>query len=393
MRDASNKIVKEGSFVVTPDKLKSLWNTYEKALYKSETTGRVSEYEASFNEAKKKGMDDYNAMLYAGSRARGLIDFAVAGNTMKVINQLIPFSNAAVQGLRSAAMRAKENPSGFAMRIALFSLIPEIAVYSLSRGDKDKEKMYESLPDWQRDMFYNIYMGNNKWLAVPKPFELSLFGSALNRGMSYAEGNKKAFDGFAGTTYKSLMPIEGTDIAGPWQKMYEVSANYDFFRRKEIIPRSQSALDMSLRDTESASRIGKVIGDLMKADPRMVDHYIKGQFSYFGKSALELSNMGRPKGEASDEFKLSEKSGFVKDNSAYVSKPVQELRDFTDKWGLNSHRWMKYFRMYQNNYFNEKDPKVKEQLGNEMMDFAEQLLNLHKEVGIEELQKQKKGKD
>jgi hypothetical protein len=393
MRDASNKIVKEGSFVVTPDKLKSLWNTYEKALYKSETTGRVSEYEASFNEAKKKGMDDYNAMLYAGSRARGLIDFAVAGNTMKVINQLIPFSNAAVQGLRSAAMRAKENPSGFAMRIALFSLIPEIAVYSLSRGDKDKEKMYESLPDWQRDMFYNIYMGNNKWLAVPKPFELSLFGSALNRGMSYAEGNKKAFDGFAGTTYKSLMPIEGTDIAGPWQKMYEVSANYDFFRRKEIIPRSQSALDMSLRDTESASRIGKVIGDLMKADPRMVDHYIKGQFSYFGKAALELSNMGRPKGEASDEFKLSEKSGFVKDNSAYVSKPVQELRDFTDKWGLNSHRWMKYFRMYQNNYFNEKDPKVKEQLGNEMMDFAEQLLNLYKEVGIEELQKQKKGKD
>ena len=393
MRDASNKIVKDGSFVVTPDKLKSLWNTYEKALYKSETTGRVSEYESSFNEAKKKGMDDYNAMLYAGSRARGLIDFAVAGNTMKVINQLIPFSNAAVQGLRSAAMRVKENPSGFAMRVALFSLIPEIAVYSLSRGDKDKEKMYESLPDWQRDMFYNIYMGNNKWLAVPKPFELSLFGSALNRGMSYAEGNKKAFDGFGGSAYKSLMPVEGTDIVGPYGKILEVTANYDFFRDKEIIPRSELALDMSLRDTAGASRIGKVIGDLMEKDPRMVDHYIKGQFSYFGKAALELSNMGRPKGEARDEFKLSEKSGFVKENSAYVSKPVQELRDFTDKWGLNSHRWMKYFRMYQNNYFNEKDPKVKEQLGNEMMDFAEQLLSLYKEVGIEELQKQKKGKD
>lgn len=392
LNDAANRITKEGSFVVTPDKLKSLWHTYERALYKSETTGRVSEYEASFNEAKKKGMDDYNAMLYAGSRARGLIDFAVAGNTMKVLNQLIPFSNAAVQGLRSAAMRAKENPAGFAMRVALFSLIPEIAIYSLSNNDEDKRKMYEALPDWQRDMFYNVYMGNNKWLSVPKPFELSLFGSALNRGMSYAEGNKKAFDGFSGSAYKSLMPVEGTDIVGPYGKILEVTANYDFFRDKEIIPRSELALDMSLRDTAGASRIGKVIGDFIGKDPRMVDHYIKGQFSYFGKAATEISNLGRPKGEAKDEFKLSEKSGFVKENSAYVSKPVQELRDFTDQWGLNGHRWMKYFRLYQNNYFNEKDPKVKEQIGIQMMDFAEQLLNLYKEVGIEEIQKIKRGK-
>lgn len=391
--DAAKKLTKEGSFVITPDKVKSLWNTYEKALYKSETTGRVSEYEASFNEAKKQGMDDYNAMLYAGSRARGLIDFAVAGNTMRVINQLIPFSNAAVQGLRSASIRAKENPAGFAMRVALFSLIPEVAIYSLNRGDEKKQKMYEALPDWQRDMFYNVYVGNNKWLSIPKPFELSLFGSALNRGMSYADGNKKSFDGFGGSAYKSLMPVEGTDIVGPYGKILEVTANYDFFRDREIIPRSQLALDMSLRDTEDASRIGKVIGDLMKADPRMVDHYIKGQFSYFGKTALELSNMGRPKGEARDEFKLSEKSGFVKENSAYVSKPVQELRDFADKWGLNQHRWMKYFKLYQNNYFNEKDPKLKEQIGNDMMDFAEQLLALYKEVGIEELQKQKKNKE
>ena len=391
--DAAKKLTKEGSFVITPDKVKSLWNTYEKALYKSETTGRVSEYEASFNEAKKQGMDDYNAMLYAGSRARGLIDFAVAGNTMRVINQLIPFSNAAVQGLRSASMRAKENPAGFAMRVALFSLIPEVAMYSLNSGDEKKQKMYEALPDWQRDMFYNVYVGNNKWLSIPKPFELSLFGSALNRGMSYAEGNKKAFDGFGGSAYKSLMPVEGTDIVGPYGKILEVTANYDFFRDREIIPRSQLALDMSLRDTEDASRIGKVIGDLMKEDPRMVDHYIKGQFSYFGKTALELSNMGRPKGEARDEFKLSEKSGFVKENSAYVSKPVQELRDFADKWGLVQHRWMKYFKLYQNNYFNEKDPKLKEQIGNDMMDFAEQLLALYKEVGIEELQKQKKNKE
>lgn len=392
LANAADKVTKSGSFVITPDKVASLWHAYEKALYKSETTGRVSEYEASFNEAKKKGMDDYNAMLYAGSRARGLIDFAVAGNTMKVINQIIPFTNAAVQGLRSSLSRAKENPAGFAMRVMLYSLIPEVAVYALNNTSDEKKKMFEALPDWQRDMFYNIYMGENKWLSIPKPFELSLFGSALSRGISKVEGNDKAFDGYGGTLYKSLTPVEGTDIVGPYGKVIEVAANYDFFRDREIIPRSELALDMSLRNTESASRIGKVVGELIKKDPRMVDHFIKGQFSYFGKLGLDLSNIGRPKGEARDEFKLAEKSGFVKENSAYVSKPVQELRDYVDQWGLNGHQWMKYFKLYQDQYFAEKDPEEKERIGLDMMNFAQELLRIYKEVGMEDVQKVKRGK-
>jgi hypothetical protein len=388
LTDAANKVTKSGSFVVTPDKIKNLWKAYEQGLYKSETTGRVSEYEAAFNEAKKKGMDDYNAMLYAGSKARQLIDFAVAGNTMRVINQVIPFTNAAVQGLRAASKSAKENPAGFATRIFLFSLLPELAVYALSSADEEKKKQFEELPDWQRDMFYNVPIGDNKWLAVPKPFELSLFGSALSRGMSYSEGNKKAFDGYAGTVYKSLVPVEGSDVVGPYGKLIELTANYDFFRGTEIIPRYESALDMSLRNTEDASRIGKVVGDVVKADPRMVDHFIKGQFTYFGKLGLELSNVGRE--EARDKFKLAEKSGFVKENSAYVSKPVQELRDFVDKWGIAAHPYMKYFKMVQDNYFAAKDPKEKEAIGIEMMNFAEDLLKMYKETNIEQLQQLKK---
>ena len=388
MTDAANKITKGGGFIITPDKIKNLWHSYEKALYKSETTGRVSEYEAAYNEAKKQGMDDYNAMLYAGSKARQLIDFAVAGNTMRVINQVIPFTNAAVQGLRSAAKSVKENPAGFATRIMLFSLIPELAVYSLARRDEEKKKQFEALPDWQRDMFYNIPMGDNKWLSIPKPFELSLFGSALSRGMSYSAGNKKAFDGYAGTAYKSLMPIEGSDVVGPYGKIIELTSNYDFFRDTEIIPKYEAALDMSLRNTEDASRIGKVIGNVMKADPRMVDHFIKGQFTYFGKLGIELSNIGRE--EARDKFKLAEKSGFVKENSAYVSKPVQELRDFVDKWGIRSHPYMKYFKMVQDNYFAEKDPKQKEAIGIQMMDFAEQLMKIYKDMNIEQMQQLKK---
>ena len=307
---------------------------------------------------------------------------------MRVINQVIPFTNAAVQGLRSAAKSVKDNPSGFATRVLLFSILPELSVYALNNLDEDKKKQFEALPDWQRDMFYNVPIGPNKWLSIPKPFELSLFGSAFSRGMSYKDGNKKAFDGYAGTAYKSLTPVEGAEVGGPAKSLIEVTANYDFFRDKEIIPRSEMGLDMSLRNIEDASRIGKVIGDVMKADPRMVDHFIKGQFTYFGKLGIELSNIGRE--EARDKFKLAEKSGFVKENSAYVSKPVQELRDFVDKWGIRSHPYMKYFKMVQDNYFAEKDPKQKEAIGIQMMDFAEQLMKIYKDMNIEQMQQLKK---
>ncbi|WP_413937174.1 hypothetical protein, partial [Nitrospira sp. BLG_1] len=155
-------IASHNSIVVNPAKL-ATWvkqggQGYLDLMQGAERQGRLSEYRRAFRKAQQQfGYDDYHAMLYAASQSRGLIDYAIAGNTMALINQLIPFSNAAVQGLRSNMLRAKADPAGFALRFGVFALVPALMNYAWNYlYDDDDLDEYRQLPAYQRDLFWNF---------------------------------------------------------------------------------------------------------------------------------------------------------------------------------------------------------------------------------------------
>ena len=148
LEETMHDISKNKKFILLdPIRFKEGWEKYQDILTQSETINRVAEYRAAFRKAKEQGMDDYNASLYAGYKSRDLMDFALMGNQMKWINQIIPFSNAAVQGLRKTAITAKDNPSGFAARLFMYSIAPSVLVWLYNHKDKEAAEEYESLPD------------------------------------------------------------------------------------------------------------------------------------------------------------------------------------------------------------------------------------------------------
>lgn len=238
MEQAMDEIAKnQKTIFADPIKIKKLWHGYENILQASETSNRVAEYRAAFKQAKLKGMDDYNAGLYGAFKSRDLMDFAVAGHYMKVINQMIPFANAAVQGLRSSVVRAIENPAGFLLRMSLYSALPKVALWLWNHRDEDSAKEYENLPQYQRDMFYNFKIGPNTWVSIPTPYELAMLGAGVDRGLSLINGfNDNAFKGYAGSIFQSISPIDPSVMGGPIQPAIEGITNYDFFRGKNIIP-------------------------------------------------------------------------------------------------------------------------------------------------------------
>ena len=102
-----------------PGKLKRGW---EELSAMSEKIGRLAEFRRAFEHAQKKlGYDDYNAALYAAGEARGLMDFAKAGTVMRVINRMVPFSNARVRGLARAIFSRSQSPGRFATRDIRFA--------------------------------------------------------------------------------------------------------------------------------------------------------------------------------------------------------------------------------------------------------------------------------
>jgi hypothetical protein len=388
MQEAISQMAKDKRFILADHfKLTKLWKNYETLLYNSETVNRVAEYRAAFRKAKREGMENYDAQLYAAFRSADLIDFALAGHHARVMNQLVPFFNAGVQGLRSGYIHAERDPAGFTVRMALYGILPSLALGLLAAAFGDDDE-YEALPAYQRDLFYNMKIGPNKWLAIPKPFELGVPGAFSERLMSYARGNKEAFHGFSGSALQAFFPVDESAMAGPLRTGVELMTNYDFWREKPIVPPYEERLVLDLRDTKGSSRVGQWIQDVAGMDARKADHLIRSSTSYYGNVALKLGDIGRKDGR--NKFDLSD-LGFFKSSPAYNSAIVTDLTQFATAYGLTSSREFKAFRMYADRYFDAKGDDAKDKAAKELRKAATKAMEILQEKA--DLKLKEKAKD
>ena len=331
MRELSGK---NGSILVDPARL---GRGYLNLMQGSERQGRMAEYRRAFQHAKKEfGYDDYHASLWAAGQARDLLDFAVAGNWTQLVNQLVPFTNAAVQGLRRNIKGARENPAGVALRFGIYALIPSLVNFAWNYlfGDGDDLDEYRELPAYQRDLFYNYKLGPDQWLSIPKAFEVGVLATTFERAMDYGLGNEKAFDGHVGAFLRTLLPIDEAAFGGPFQGIFQAVANYDFFRDRPIVPRYEENLALDLRNTHRASRLGQAIQSAIGVDARKIDFVVEQQFGYFGRYATKASDIGR---EEKRGFGL-DTVGLFRGSPATAALDVQKIKEIATERGLVASR-------------------------------------------------------
>ncbi|WNH10020.1 LPD38 domain-containing protein [Thalassobellus suaedae] len=389
MNKAVKDITKKGGVILDPRKLN--YESYRKLLERGENLNRVAEYKSAYRKAKKDGMDDYNAGLYAAYQARDLMDFAVAGHYMRVINKLVPFSNASVQSVKRSVKGAKENPGKFALRMALFTVIPQLAFRALVRANGDDDE-YEQLPDYQRDLFWNFKtpMTGDTWISLPKPFELGMPSSLIDRGVSKAQGKKDAFDGATMSSIKTLFPFDETALVGSLKPIIEASSNHDFFRDRDIVPFWEKDKLLKLRDgTKYASRIGSALSDGFgfvgtKVDPRKIDHIIKGYTTYYGDWALSFGDIGKE--DSRYQFNFS-KTGFAKDAPISNAKSVKKALDLAKDIGVGSNKKVKKLKGMQKAYYDLDDTKAKKILRKEIYEYAKKLTVYLEEMKSDKLSK------
>lgn len=377
MEEAIKKIAKnKDGFIVNGDKMKRAFQKYEHFLEKGESLNRVAEYRSALEYAKNKlGYDDYDASLYAAFRSRDLMDFALMGYQMRLVNKFIPFSNAAVQGMRSAIRSAKEKPGMFAVKMVAYTVVPQVIAWVWNHRNEESAKRYEELPAWRRDLYWNIPLGSSgKYLTIPKPYELGMPAAAIDRGLSKVFGYRNdAFDGYVGEVIQSMSPISDIGVfAGPLAPIVEVAANKDFFRDKHIISPWEEKLPLDERHTEYASRIGQAIQKIAPIDARYTDFLLRNTLGYYGAEAIKLSNIGR---ENTTNKPSINDLGFFRDYPAYDSKSVQDFTDYAKEHGKTSSKEYKKFRAIVTMYFQSKTSKEREQLAKDMIDYAKEQLN------------------
>ncbi len=113
-------------------------------------------------------------------------------------------------------------------------------------------------------------------------------------------------------------------------------SNYRTFFDTHIIPTWEQDLDVRLRDTSRASRIGQVIqamsGD--RIDARHVDHFVASIAASAGVLLMDVSDIGRP--DRPIQGLLHSALGWSADPPAYAARDVQFVMDEARRTGTTS---------------------------------------------------------
>ena len=369
----SKKLTGERNSIIVDAKNLGTW--YKNQISKSETANRLVEFKSAFKEAKKKGMDDYNAQLYAAFQARDLMDFAVTGEVMQIINQIVPFSNAAVQGLNRTIKGAKENPAGFAARWALYSVLPTMfeRAFNLSMGDYEELMQF---PAYRKDLYWNFKV-NGTWLSIPKPFEIGVLGSGMGRAFDEGyhqitgKGNKRAFEGYGKTLQHSFMPISKDVMAGGFKPLIESYINYDTFRQRALVPTWENDAKLDLRNPQYASNLGKTMQRGTDAlgigmDARKIDHMTKSLFSSWGVWIMALTDIGR---EDKKGFGLHT-LGLFAQSPAVDSPDSQWIMKTAKLEKMTGSREFSAYKFRVKKFYEETDPTKREERRVELLRYS-----------------------
>lgn len=268
------------------------------------------EYRAAYKYAvEKKGYDHINAVRYAADQARSLVDPAIAGRMVRLLNKFVPFLSYKVAGERAtfASFGTKKKAARTTWRLFCLGMAAALPIGWNAMMGKMEE--YHQRPEWRKDATYGFYMAPNLWVEIPKGFPIEAVGSSfLERSFWAATGDKHAFDGFiaeptkplpTGTLPSALMPLDETVFSDGLGPIAEVMANYDFRYGSHIIPDEEHNLPLEDRPRiGEGSRMGAVLQNAIgvggaRMDARLWDHTIRSQLGGLGGAAINLSDLGR----------------------------------------------------------------------------------------------------
>src|SRR5690606_1311871 len=177
-----------------------------------------------------------------------LQDFSRQGRWMQGIAAGVPFFGSQIQGLYRSAQAFKERPIQTTARALTYITVPTLVNLALNWDDEE----YWDRPQWQRDYFWLVkipgadkFPGFGGFVPIPKPFELGIVFGAIPERLAQRiwKDDPEAMDGFMELVGSQLVPPLLRPIVGA---SIETGANWNFFQKKNIVPKSLQDLPPEL---------------------------------------------------------------------------------------------------------------------------------------------------
>ncbi len=304
------------------------WRGVIEAAEISETATRLGLFRTFQQEAKARGLDEYEALLEASYRARDYIDFDRRGSGMAGLARVIPFLNVSLQGLDKASrhmiaplarkvlgvatsaedQRAAALASKTWARLAAL-VTASVSLYALTSRNEDQDEVSETT----RSTHWIVKAGD-RWTAIPKPFE---FAIAINLGEAMYDAmirnDPAAVGRWADSMATTLTPpslLEGNPAI---KSYFEVKSNTNFFTEAPIVPEELRGMEPFLQYTARSSALSKQLGRIFNVSPAISDHLITSFGGSWGRNLLSLYDLAQPDAPAAGWDDVPFARRFIKD--------------------------------------------------------------------------------
>ena len=320
-----------------------------------ETAPRLAEFNKAYKIAKNRGDSDYDATLYALSRADDVtLNFSRRGEIMNTaVGQSIPYLNAGLQGmdkLRRGLFTGEERTQTLIKSITMLT-IPTILLWLAHRDDEDYEKLTKGIKDNYWILWKNP---DGSFVRIPKPKDLAgIFSADFERALNayFKEEGAGAFEGFQSTIADSLLPPVDTIF----RPLIDVIGNEKWSGGK-IVPMAMEYLPKTEQYDETTSRIavelaqliGKVAPDSNFASPKNADYVLD---QYYGGLADILLPMTTPTTYVDADT--------LKDKYNYLAMPMAAIMKTGELIGRKFKADPSYSNDVVNDFYDLRDKTIK----------------------------------
>ena len=269
----------------------------------SETANRIGLYKTFFEEAKLRGLEDFEAAMEAAYLARDHIDFDRRGLKMVTLSRIVPFLNASLQGSdKSVRMMimpiakkymgkqlTPEDVRAFPQAVKAWARLAGLTVMGMTlhaiMSDYDD---YHEISDTTRASHWMVKNGNH-WFAIPKPFELAM---VINLGEAMWDAHYRndpiAYERYRDGVSQVLFPPNIMESNPIVRTYFEALSNKDFFTDRDIVPDQLKGLELHLQYTARTSELAKQLGEAMGWSPAMTEKMMLNFTGGLGRSALSI---------------------------------------------------------------------------------------------------------
>ena len=304
----------------------------------SDFTESIPRYMEFKNQLEKTG--DLQEAIYAADDITTNFKRQGSGTRAKVTNAIFRFNNAALQGLDKTARTfvdaSPERRIKVSAKWLLDAVLVSLVLAFLNR--LNDEEGYENLSAYKKNNFYNISIGDGKFISLPKERENAVLNSLVERICDAIAGEDDAFYDFGGYLASQLLPPmvpSSRNALHEWFNSSILSGFTDIgynkdFKGDPIEGTYEKYKPSNERYNEGTSKLAYALGQIKLAvdndlSPKKIDHLLS---SYLGFGATAINALF-PMSDSRRDVTMGLRNRFISD-SAYSTDVLNKVYDNRD---------------------------------------------------------------